>query len=130
MRYVYPIVLKPKSNGGFLATVPDVPGCVTSGETLEDTVLMIRDALSGCLSVLEDEKENINKPTSPTELHLEEGTFVALVDVDTTKYRQENDNRSIRRNVSLPAWLNAKAEQNRINCSQVLQEALREKLGV
>ena len=130
MYYVYPALFKPKHGGGFIVSIPDVPGCVTSGKTLNEAMKMAKDALCGCLCVLEDEKESSLPATSPNEINLVDGEFVALIDADTTKYRAEHDNKSVRKNVSLPSWLNAKAEQAHINCSQVLQEALREKLGV
>ena len=130
MYYVYPVLFKPNSSGGYIVTVPDVPGCVTGGKTLEESMRLVKDALCGCLCVLEDENETPKAATSPDKLKVENGEFVVLIDVDTIKYRSEHNRKSIRKNVSLPAWLNTMAEQNRINCSKVLQEALREKLGV
>jgi hypothetical protein len=58
------------------------------------------------------------------------GAFTALIEADTVRYRTETDNRSVRKNVSLPAWMNFKAEQANINCSQLLQDALRERLSL
>ncbi|MDA8335964.1 MAG: hypothetical protein M0Z41_13440 [Peptococcaceae bacterium] len=55
--------------------------------------------------------------------------FVSLIDADTTEYRRENDNRAVKKTLSIPSWLNAKAEKAGINFSQVLQEALKQRLG-
>lgn len=130
MYYVYPALFKPNNNGGYIITVPDVSGCVTGGKTLEESMKMVKDALCGCLCVLEDENIKPEPATSPSDVELDGNSFVALIEADTTKYRSEHDNKAVRKNVSLPAWLNAKAEQAHINCSQVLQEALRERLGI
>ncbi len=53
-----------------------------------------------------------------------------MVDVDITEYRKKVDNKSVRRNITLPNWLNIEAEKAHINVSKVAQEALMEKLGV
>jgi predicted RNase H-like HicB family nuclease len=131
MYYVFPAVFTPRDNkDGFIVKVPDIPGCVTEGKDLTDAARMIKDAMCGCLCVLEEENIDICPASIPSNLSVENNEFIALIDADTTEYRLQHENKSVRKNVSLPAWLNAKAEQARINCSQLLQEALREKLGV
>ena len=55
---------------------------------------------------------------------------VSLVDVDFEEYRKANDRRAVRRNVSLPYWLNYKAEQAGLNVSAVLQKALKAELNI
>jgi len=132
--YVYPAIFTPNPQGGYIVTVPDVPGCITGGKKLDDSMKMIKDALCGCLCVLEDEGIQPAASSDPAQFtsqsQAQEGSFVALIEADTIKYRSEYDNRAVRRNVSLPAWLNAKAEQSHINVSQVLQEALRKRLKI
>jgi len=130
MQYLYPVIFTEIEDGSFVALAPDVPGCVTGGKDLKQAVKMIKDALNACLCVLEDEGEIPNSPTAPRDIVLEEDEFITLIEADTTKYRAETDNRSVRRNVSLPAWLNFKAEQANINCSQILQKALKQELQI
>ena len=130
MYYVYPAVFKPNPSGGYIVTVPDAPGCVTGGETLEESLRMTQDALSVYMCSVEDHNEPIPSMRNPQSVALEYDQFVTLIEVDTTRYRSETDNKSIRKNVSLPAWLNTKAEQAHVNCSQLLQEALRERLNL
>ena len=125
MYYILPAVFTPNPNGGYIVKVPNVPGCVCAGKTLDESMQMIKDALCGCLCVLEDNGSAPSNTVLPGNLQLNDGEFVALIEADTVKYRSENDNRAVRRNVSLPAWLNAKAEQANVNCSQLLQEALK-----
>jgi len=128
--YVYPAIFKPNPKGGYTADIPDMPGCVTFGKTLEDALKTIKNALCVRLCTLEDEKTKPPRATHPAEIILQDGAFMALIDVDTKKYRSEHENKAVRRNVSLPAWLNARAEQSHINVSQVLQEALRKRLKI
>ena len=131
MYYVYPALFKPNPNGGYIASVPDTPGCVTGGRDLQETLHMIKDALAVYLCSVEDHGEDIPAPSKPQDIASSEPeTFITLVEVDTVRYRAETDNRSVRKNVSLPAWLNSQAEKANINCSQVLQEALRERLSL
>lgn len=110
---------------GYAARVPDVPGCVTTGRTLAETLDNVRDALSGCLCVLEDEGVPLPEPRTPDAFAPEPGVSNVLVDVDTVRYRMMTDTRAVRKNVSLPAWMAAMADARGVNCSQVLQDALR-----
>ena len=125
MYYVLPAIFTPNPRGGYIVKVPSVPGCVSAGATLEKAMQMIKDALCGCLCVLEDNGSSPPVSVLPNDLQLGADEFIALIEADTAKYRSEHDNRAVRRNVSLPAWLNAKAEQANVNCSQLLQEALK-----
>lgn len=55
----YTVVFEPADDGGFVASVPSLPGCVTQGETYEETVEMVKDAISGYLAILNEEKQEI-----------------------------------------------------------------------
>ena len=57
-------------------------------------------------------------------------SIISIVDVDIDAYRRVLDNKPVRRNVSLPNWLNQAANKANINVSRVLQDALKEKLQV
>ena len=86
---------------------------------------------------MEDAGEKLPEPSDLSSVHPDKGTFadegkgiVTLVDVDFLIYRRKNDNRMVRRNVTLPNWLNQEAEEAKLNVSKVLQEALMAKLNV
>ncbi len=110
MYYVYSAVFT-KVKTGYTVEIPDVPGCVTDGGTLEETTRMIKNALCGCLCTLEDHGERPVPSHVPSDFSLTENQFAALVDVDTDRYRAETDTRAVRKNVSIPAWLNFRAER-------------------
>lgn len=128
MRYTYTAVIT-QEDGKFYVRVPDITGCVTTGKNIEDAVVQITDALSGCLVVWEDQGLPIPPATPQPEVPHNTSDVLTLVSVDTIVYRAQTDNRAVRKNVSLPAWLANMAEQKGINCSKVLQDALVQKLS-
>ncbi len=130
MRLVYAASVAPEDGGeGYVARVPDLPGCVTTGRTLAEALDNIRDAASVYLCSMEDDRIPLPVPRAPETVELEPGATRALVDVDTVLYRKMTDTSAVRKNVSLPAWMVTMAEARGLNCSQVLQEALRSLLA-
>ena len=126
MQYIYTALFTPIEDGsGYYAKVPDLPGCITTGSSLSDAIEQITDAMSAWLVVAEDEGEPIVPPTPQDELFTEPGTICSLISADTIDYRAKTDTRAVRKNVSLPNWMVQLADKRGINCSQVLQDALR-----
>lgn len=131
MVYVYPAIMAFDAECGYSVDFPDIPGCVTDGKDIVEAMEMAEDALASCLCVYEDEGIEIPKASNAKELEEQnQGGFIALIKVDTLQYRAETDNRAVRKNVSVPAWLCTKAEKANINFSQVLQEALKRQLNI
>lgn len=127
MKGMFAAVIHPRENGnGFECRVPDFPGCVTSGATLEEACEMIEDAANLWACDIETDGRAIPSQTPYQDVTSEAGDLVQLVRVDTEAYRHLNNNRSVRKNVSLPAWMATMAEHRGINCSQVLQDALKQ----
>lgn len=130
MRYTYTATFIPKEDGsGFLCRVPDLPGCISSGSTIEEAIDKITDAASVWLVDAEDENEGIASPTPQDQIEHDPSTVLSLIRVDTIQYRAQTDTRAVRKNVSLPAWMANLADKKGINCSQVLQEGLLVKFG-
>lgn len=123
MIYIFTATIH-EEDGTFYAAVPDVPGCITTGSSLSDSIDQITDALAGCLCVMEDEEEPIPAPSNQNALLTETGDFCTLVRVDTIAYRALTDTKAVRKNVSIPAWMATRADKLGINCSKVLQDAL------
>lgn len=125
MKLVYPAVFRPcEEHEGYTVIVPDLPGCVTEGATLADAILMAEDAASGwVLDELED--GNIAPAASPTDsIALNPGEFVNLLVLDMDSYAEKYGTKAVRKNLTIPAWLNTFAEKRSINFSQVLTDAL------
>ena len=123
MRYTYTAIFKEK-DGKFYARVPDLPGCITTGKTLADAIEQMIDAMSAWLCVAEDEGIPIPAPTPQAKISYNSGEELSLINADTLKYRALTDTKSVRKNVSLPAWLSKIADKRHFNCSQILQDAL------
>lgn len=125
MKLVYPAVLHPcEEKGGYTVVVPDLPGCVTEGSTLADAILMAEDAASGwVLDELED--GNAIPVASPFEsIQVKEREFVNLIVLDMDAYAEKYGSAAVRKNCTIPAWLNTFAESRHINFSKVLTDGL------
>lgn len=135
MKRVYPVIFT-KNENVILVEVPDF-GILTEGKDLSDAIEMARDAIGLKGIYMEDEQMPLPKESAIYDIDVNAGTFgakgvsiVSLVDVDFLQYRRKVDKKSVRRNVTLPNWLNREAEKAGINVSKVLQTALMEILGV
>jgi predicted RNase H-like HicB family nuclease len=128
----YFAVFEPVAQGGYSVYFPDVPGCVTCGDNLDHAHSMAAEALGLHLYALG--KEGEAHPLASKMLRIEpetaEGYLVSPVTVYPDIVKNELDNRAVKTNVTLPAWLKDLAEENGINYSKVFQSALREYLGI
>ncbi|MFA5385007.1 MAG: type II toxin-antitoxin system HicB family antitoxin [Eubacteriales bacterium] len=132
MKLIYPACFYPCEEGGYTVIFPDLPGCITEGDTLTDAIDMAIDAASGWLL---DEVEN-NKPI-PKASDIKQivpdeyaNGFVTLIGVDLNEYSKKYGNKAIKKTLSIPAWLNTLAEKENVNFSQILQKALADHLGI
>lgn len=135
MKTVYPTVFT-DTGEGFLIEVPDLD-IMTEGTDMENAIEMARDAISITIVSLEDNKQEVPAPSDLDCIDAEKGTFadegksfVSMVDVNTAEYRRRIDTKPVRRNVSLPSWLNYEVNEAGINVSRFLQDALVEKLNI
>lgn len=124
----YPAVFQVEEEGGFTIFFPDVDGCITQGEDMNDGYKMAFDALGNMLSYLDEQGREIPKPSNPQEISLKKGQFMAVIDFDMLEYKKRNDSRAVKKTLTIPSWLNELAVRQNINFSQVLQEALMTKV--
>lgn len=126
MKLTYPACFYPdeEREGAYAVVVPDLPGCVSGGDTLAEAMFMGMDAASGwVLDELEDGRPA--PPASPLEsITPEPGGFVSMLVLDMDAYAEKYGEKAVRKNLTIPAWLNTFAEKNHINFSQVLQDSL------
>ena len=126
---VYPVIFTPCKEGGYMATVPDFP-LNTQGADMAEAILMARDAIGLMGITMQDDGKALPVPSDLSAAECAPGEIASLVDVDFDAYRRAYDNRTVRRNVTLPAWLDEKARQSDLNVSAVLQAALKHELKV
>ena len=127
-RYIYPAVFTFEEGQEIAVLFPDFD-VATSGVDEEDAFKSAKELLGLTLYSMEEDKEEIPQPSPISELQLKKNQVSCLVDVFMPSIREAQNNRSVNRTVTLPAWLNAKSLELGVNFSQVLQEALLEKVG-
>lgn len=123
-RYFYPAVFTYEEGREIAVVFPDLD-VATSGEDDADALLSARELLGCVLFGLEEDGEPIPAPSPLSQVKTDENEKALLIDVYMPSVRMSEVNRSVNRTVTLPAWLNAAAQERDINFSQVLQEALK-----
>lgn len=127
MKNSYPIILNP-DKVGYVVYVPDF-NINTEGDTLTEAIEMARDAIGVVGIDMEDDGEPLPEPTAISEVRTDQATdIVTLVDVDFVEYRKKNDMRAVKKNCTIPAWLNFEAEKAGVNFSAILTAALKSEL--
>ncbi len=128
-RWLFPACFRHIEGGSWSVDFPDLPGCVTAGDTLEEALSMAREALSLHLYGMLEDGDAIPESSDPTRVDPGENAFVAPVEGLPDLARDEIRNRAVKKTLTIPAWLNEAAEARRVNFSQVLKEALIERVG-
>lgn len=126
---IYPAIFHPEDDGGYSLHFPDLPGCISEGDTLPEALEMAQDALGIYLYSLQQEKETFPEASKPESMATDKGDFITLVEWDELEYLRRTDNKAVKKTLTLPAWMNTKAEELQINFSQTLQEALIQKIN-
>lgn len=126
MKLIYPAIFKPFSDGsgGFVVEFPDLPGCVTEGKNLEEAIEMGIDAASGWILGELEEESKIPMASRYEDINPENDQMVNMVLLDIDAYAEKYGERAIRKNLTIPAWLNTFAEKNNLNFSKILQDSL------
>lgn len=130
MKLVYPAILKPFSDGakGFTVNVPDLPGCVTEGDSMADAILMGTDAASGWILDEWESGRDVPPPSDPKKLEIGEAGIITLLALDMDSYAEKYGSKAIRKNLTIPAYMNTYAEIHELNFSKLLQSAIAEKM--
>jgi len=132
MKHVYPAVLTTEKEN-VLVSVPDLPGLHTFADNTADALFMAQDAIGMWLCDAENKGEPIPSASTQAEiagLHPSAGHTVSMVAVDTDEYRRRNDTHAVKKTLSIPAWLNHRAEEANAPFSQILQQGLKEYLHI
>ncbi|MDR0928420.1 MAG: type II toxin-antitoxin system HicB family antitoxin [Oscillospiraceae bacterium] len=131
MKHSFAATFTPNELDGYSVQFPDIPSCHTDGKDIDDAVLMAQDVLCLMLYDMEDRGEVIPNPTMPWDVHAAgKGEFTSVITVDTDDYRRYYETKSVKKTLSIPAWLNAKAQQANAPYSQILQQGLKDYLGI
>ena len=124
-KYFYPVIFEPEEVG-VSVYVPDIPGCFTQGDSLEEALDNVQEVIG---LMLEDKSpEEYPEPSKPNKVKLDEGQFVMLVAFDKLAYDRKYNAKAVKKTLSIPAWLNNMALERNVNFSNLLQRALMSEL--
>jgi len=126
--YYYPAIFTTEEIG-YSVRFPDLPGCYTQGDTIEEAYRMSTSAI-GLYAQNEDGNFIFPQASAPSNITLEKDEFLVLIEFNLVEYLKNTSNKSVKKTLTIPSWLNNLAEQNNINFSNVLQNALKEQLNV
>lgn len=124
----YPAIFHKAEEGGFWITFPDIPECMTQGDDMQQAYEMAVDALGLAITSREEEGQNIPVPSEPYQIVLDPDSFCAVIEFDMLAYKKRTNSRAVKKTLSIPEWLNEEATALGVNFSQVLQEALIQKI--
>lgn len=125
MLFIYPAIFH-KEDNSYWVEFPDLKGCQTLGESVDETVVNAKEALEGyCITVLES-GQNLPKATDIKNISVDENSFVTLIDCEL----KNTTRRSVKKTLTIPYWLNEAAVKENINFSDVLQNALKNELHI
>lgn len=129
--YAYPAIFTPEPEGGFYIHFPDIENCFTCGDSIEEGLMMAKDVLA-LMVYTNYEETGLTAPasTSIKELKLKRNEFATYIACDTSECRRKFGSKAVKKTLTIPEWLNDAAMRENINFSQVLQDALKEKLNV
>ena len=123
MQLTYPAIFY-EGDGGYAVEVPDLPGCTSGGGSLAEAIIMGTDAASGWVLTELEEGKPVPKASPIEAIRPGAGGFVSILVLDMDAYAEKYGNKAVRKNLTIPAWLNTFAEARHINFSQVLQDSL------
>lgn len=129
-RELFIAVFEKATEGGYTINFPDLPGCITEGDSLEEGMANAKEALELHLYGIEEDGEEIPESTLAEKIVVKDGQFTVPIVAYMDVIRDEMENRAVKKTVTLPRWLKRVAEENNINFSAVLQESLKVKLGI
>ena len=121
--YVYPAIFS-YAEDGISVSFPDLPGCYSCGWSDEEALRMAREALGVHLWMMEEDEDPIPAPTQMNQLTVEENERIHLVEVYMPLIRQAEDNKSVKKTLTIPAWMDTAAKAQNINFSLLLQQSI------
>ena len=127
-KYVYPAIFTQEDNKSYSVFFPDLEGCYTCGDDLNDAIMMAEDVLAFVLYDYEAGTKEIPAPSKMEDITLTGKEFVNYIACNTLEYAKRHNNKAVKKTLTIPAWLNDEAEAHDINFSGVLQAALKKQL--
>lgn len=126
MKLLYPAIFTPApDSGGWDVDVPDLSGCISGGDTLAEAMENICDEAARYVLLHMEAGDQIPKASPIQQIHPRRSdAFVSLIMLDMGAYSDAHAEKAVRKNITIPAWLNAYGEARGVNFSRLLQDAL------
>lgn len=128
-RYIYPAIIK-EENESYIVSFPDLENCFTFGDSLEESLDSAKDVLELCLYDMEEDNMDIPEASELSNIKVDDNETIALIDVWMVPVRDKMENKAVKKTVTIPKWINDIGVQNNLNFSQLLQAAIKQKLGI
>lgn len=128
-KYVYPAIFD-YADDGISIEFPDLPGCFSCADTDEEALLMAEDVLGLYMENVEAEGEDIPEPSNLKDISVEDNQKTVLISVWMPIVRKAINNKSVKKTLTIPQWLDMMAREQDLNFSYVLQEALKKELNM
>ena len=128
-KYIYPAIFTKEDDGGYSVVFPDLESCYTCGDTLEQAMDMAEDCLALVLYGYETDQKEIPAASSIDSISTNSDEFVSLIKCDTLSYRKQYSSKAVKKTLTIPEWMNDEGMRAGINFSQLLQDALMQKIG-
>ncbi len=128
-RYIYPAIIKFEDES-YIVSFPDLENCFTFGESLEDAMDSARDVLELCLYDMEQEGVVIPDASELSAIKLDANESIALIEVWMIPVRDKMENRAVKKTVTIPKWINDIGVEHNLNFSQLLQAAIKDRIGI
>jgi len=128
-KVTYFAVFEP-TKSGYSVFFPDLLGCITVGKSIDEAFTMAKEVLGLHLWGMERSNEKIPQPTQPPFADLEADTFIMPIDVFPELVKNEIESKAIKKTLTIPYWLNALAEEKKVNFSHILQQGLKDYLQI
>ncbi|MCI5805852.1 MAG: type II toxin-antitoxin system HicB family antitoxin [Clostridium sp.] len=129
-KYIYPAIFTKEDDGGYSVVFPDLESCYTCGDTLEQAMDMAEDCLALVLYGYETDQKEIPTASSIDSISTSSDEFVSLIKCDTLSYRKQYSSKAVKKTLTIPEWMNDEGMRAGINFSQLLQDALMQKIGI
>ena len=128
--YIFPCIFIYKESGGIGVNFPDLDGCISYGEDEMEACRNAKEALSLHLFGMEQDNDEIPTPSKIKDIEVESHESILMVEVYMPPFRAKQENKFIKKTLTIPHWLNIEAERAEVNFSQLLQTSLKEHLGI
>lgn len=129
-QYIFSALFTVAESEGYTISFPDLQGCITEGDSIEEGIRMAKEALELWLWNMEEDNEKIPSSTLPENIEVEKGSFIVPILVNMVSVREEMNNKAVNKTVTLPYWMKKIVDEKKINCSQILQKGIMETLNL